>query len=67
MPRLAENDKDPELNARFKDDEREFETFKQGLRKLVAYYRDKLAKAETAGGVGRQVTPELGTAPEQSD
>lgn len=48
MPRLAENDKDPEFSTRFKDDEREFETFKQGLRKLVAFYRDKLAKAEAA-------------------
>jgi len=48
MPPLDENDKDRELATRFKDDEREFESFKQGLRKLVAFYRDKLAKAEAA-------------------
>jgi hypothetical protein len=46
MPPLADNEKDPEVSTR--DEEREFETVRQGLRKMAAYYRDKLAKAEIA-------------------
>jgi hypothetical protein len=37
-----------ELPARLQEDEREFENFKQGLRKLIAHHRDKLTKAEAA-------------------
>lgn len=42
------------------EEEREFERFKQGLRKLIAFYRDKLARAEAALGAleGKSVTSE---------
>jgi len=42
------------------EEEREFEKFKQGLRKLIAFYRDKLARAEAALGAleGKSVTAE---------
>jgi hypothetical protein len=49
MPRSVEKDKLLlHLPARMQEDEREFEAFKQGLRKLVSYHRDKLTKAELA-------------------
>jgi hypothetical protein len=42
------------------EEEREFEKFKQGLRKLIAFYRDKLARAEAALGAleGKSTTAE---------
>ena len=50
MPLSADDNKkdDGELASRFAEEEHEFEVFKQGLRKLVAFYRDKLAKADAA-------------------
>ena len=49
MPPSADRENRPPLpSPTGGDEEREFEKFTQGLRKLVAYYRDKLARAEAA-------------------
>jgi hypothetical protein len=63
MPRSAD-DTSPDHNhagtAPLAEDEHEFEKFKQGLRKLIAFYRDKLARAEAALGAleGKSTTAE---------
>jgi hypothetical protein len=49
------------------EDERELEKFKQGLRKLIAYHREKLTRAETAlaaleGKPARTTEPRLNKA-----
>lgn len=48
MPPSADNDHRLEARPLTAEDEHEFEKFKQGLRKLASYYRDRLARAEAA-------------------
>jgi hypothetical protein len=63
MPRLEEDNSADHGRAGLAplaEEEREFEKFKQGLRKLIAFYRDKLARAEAALGAleGKSTTSE---------
>jgi hypothetical protein len=48
MPRSADENGYASLSSQFVEGDREFEKFRQGLRKLVAYHREKLARAEAA-------------------
>jgi hypothetical protein len=48
MPRSADDNGYVSLSSQVAEGDREFEKFRQGLRKLVAYHREKLARAEAA-------------------
>jgi hypothetical protein len=48
MPRSADENGYASLSSQVAEGDRGFDKFREGLRKLVAYHREKLARAEAA-------------------